>query len=159
MHLLADHHAHRRSPEQPLPIGVPSRAPQQLTPSCRQAAEVGHLRTGHEADVRARGETKQLQDPPGSDLLGDRNRWRGDVHTAHLIPRGNHPVSTQRDRERAPDHEPEVARSSRGHEPGIGIGSQLLEHFHRVLPIIRQRPPQPHRIRAADVALAHSIQV
>ena len=76
-----------------------------------------------------------------------------------MIPRGNKPISPDRDRERPTDDKPEVPRPSGRDQPWIGINGQLLKDIHRTLTRIGQRPAQRHRIGTAHVPLAHTVEV
>jgi SAM-dependent methyltransferase len=76
-----------------------------------------------------------------------------------LVPRGNKPISPERDRERPTDDESEVARPSGCDQPWIGISGQLLKDVYRTLTGIGQRPAQRHRIEAAHMPLAHTVEV
>jgi hypothetical protein len=103
-----------------------------------EAREVRHLAAGNEVDPAAGGQAEQLAHPAGRDLLDDRQRRGGDVPASVLVPRRCQPVGSHGDRERAADHEAEVARPRGCDQAGLRVASELRDDDASILAVLAQ---------------------
>ena len=69
--LLPNDHVELRGALQSTCLDIPANAAELGAPSCRQAGEVRHLRTGGETDDGRFGQSQELQQPAGCHLLRD----------------------------------------------------------------------------------------
>ena len=66
------------------------------------------------------------------DFLDDRAGRRHDVERRGLIPDGGEPFGRDGRRQRAAGHEPEIARSGRRHQAGLGRAREIVDDARRV---------------------------
>lgn len=140
MHLLADEHFDSGRAEQPVGRSVPSLLREHSVACDRKTSDVGHLRSGDEPDS-CRGRQPQRVEHPGcGDLLENSHPRGAGVHTGHLVVGADQPVGRQRHRQRPPDDEAVIARSSRRDEARPEVAGQIIEHDVRRLARVGQRP-------------------
>jgi hypothetical protein len=132
----------RRRTLQAQPLDVPAGRGEDAVTGGRQRGEVGHRGTGHEPHSGVRGESQQLDQPAGRDLLRNRCRRRHDIERCVLIPRRGQPVGRHRRRHGAADDESEIARTGRGHKARAGRRRDTLDHRKRIHGGLGERPAE-----------------
>ena len=96
-------HSDARRAGQPADQVIPSDSVQQVVPGGSEAGEIGHRRARREADIAARRQAQQVEQPGSGHLLdGGCTRCR-DAHAGVLIPGAGQPVRGECRRERAAD--------------------------------------------------------
>ena len=142
MHLAADEDANRRRAGQAVAVDVPAGFGEHVLAGGRERGDVRHLAAGHERERCAVGDAEQLLQPRARDLLDDRCRWTGYVQAGVLIPGGGEPVGGERSRDRAADHEAEVATAWDGDHTRVDPRDELLDHARWVRRLLGQRPSE-----------------
>jgi hypothetical protein len=125
--LRADEHADLRRAREAVTADVPGDLVEHVPPRGGEAGHVRDLRARDEADRRFAGQTEQLEQPVAGDLLDHRGRRPADIEAGVLVPGGGEPVGSQCCRQRAADHEAEVAAAGRRHEAGLRSGGELVD--------------------------------
>ena len=160
--LGAGEDANPRRAYEPVTGDVPSRAGQNMLTRSRKRSRVRSLGAGDEPARDTRRQAEQLGEPPRGDLLDGCGSRRGDDREAVLIPRGREPVRRHRRRQRASDHEAEVASCLRSDDTRLGsrdklrddlgvvdslLGKGAAEGFAQLLD--RRSSPPPNALRAS----------
>src|SRR5438093_1451383 len=109
--LGADNDVDGRRAVHPLFFHVVALAAEDRIASGGKRGEVRHLASGDEANARLPGQIEQIEEPFARYLFDDRDGWRSHEETRVLVPRAGDPIRCERDRQRAADHEAEVARA------------------------------------------------
>jgi hypothetical protein len=162
--LLAHEHAHARRAGQAVAPDVPADRVEHMEAGRREPGDVRHLRACDEADRRLRRQAEQLDEPLPRDLLDNRGGRAADVEAGVLVPGRGEPVGRERGRQRAADHEAEVAAAPHRDDSGLGAGGQVVEHLLRIERLLGQRPAErlSELLRGhvrKDGALAEALEV
>lgn len=129
--LPADEHPDARRTAQPPPGQVPAHLVHHLLPTGRESHEIRHRRARREADIRAGGESEQIEQPGRCGLLGCRGGRCGEPHTRILVPRADEPIGREGRRECPADHPAEEPAGLHGHEPRLGERGEFIDHRGR----------------------------
>ena len=162
--LGADDDFDLRRAVEPARLDVPARALRECMAGGGERREVRRLAAGDEADTRSGGQAEELAQPAAGGLLGDGVRRRQDEETGVLVPGRGQPVDGDRHRQRAADHEAEVARAGGGDDARVGAARQVPEDRLGALARLRQsaaeRPAHVVDGRgAADRTLRQALEV
>ena len=87
---------------------------------------------GHETDVGRRRQPEQVEQPLPCELLGADDAGGGVAHPGVLVPGGDEPVGTERDREGAAHHPAVEPRRLDAHQARFDGTGQPLEHGIRI---------------------------
>jgi hypothetical protein len=130
--LLTHDGADRRRAVQTALLDVPACLGEHVMASRGEGGEARHLAAGHEPERGVLGQAEQLDEPCACDVLDDRCGRAADIQAGVLIPRRRKPVGSERRGHGTADHEPEVAATRLGDEPGLGGCGKLADDGARV---------------------------
>ena len=140
-------HSDARRAGQPADQVIPSDSVQQVVPSGSEAGEIGHRRARCEADITARRQAQQVEQPGSGHLLDGGRTRRRDAHAGVLIPGAGQPIRGECRRERAADDPAVEATGRAGEQPGLDGARERVHHLGRVGRIFRERLTQPGAYR------------
>ena len=125
-------HADRRRSGEAVCLGVVAGSLEHVVARGGKRRPVRHLAARHERERRLLGNPEQLLQPAPGDLFDDRGGRGRQGEPGVLVPDGREPVRRERDRERAADHEAEVAPARHLGQPRLGVAGERLDHLERV---------------------------
>ena len=134
--LGAGEDADPRGADESVTSDIPSRAGQDVLARSRKRSRVRALGAGDEPARDTVGQAEQLDEPPRGDLLDGCGSRRGDDREAVLIPRGREPVRRHRRRQRASDHETEIASGLRSDDARLGSRDKLRDDLRIGDPVV-----------------------
>ncbi len=102
----------------------------------RERGDVGHLTARDEREGRLRRQAEQLEHPAPGDRLERRDGRCRLGEAGVLVPRGDEPVGSEGCRQRAADHEAEVAARAHCGETRLGGGRELVDERERVRALV-----------------------
>ncbi len=107
-----------------------------------EGRQMGRLASGHEGERGVGRQAQNVLQPGPRDLLDRRRRRCRERETGVLVPGRDEPVCRERCRQRAADHEPEVATRSHRGQPRLRVAGELGDHRRRVRGSRRHRPSE-----------------